>query len=288
MTRSPELEQQTEGWRFLLSRRWAGYLCLTIVFAIVCCLLGNWQFARRAEARAEIARIDANYDAAVVPLQQALPELDSYDDETQKWSQVTASGTYLTEHQTLVRIRPLNGSPGFEVLVPLLLDDGSVFIVDRGWLPAGSTTDSPDIVPDAPEGRVTVIARLKAGEPELASRTAGEGQIATIHLPDMANRVDKPAFTGAYGLLVSEDPSVELTPVLATKPERDEGPHLSYALQWYVFALMGFIGLGWAARQEYRNINAADPEERERARKRAEKARLKRTDSEIEDELLDA
>ncbi len=277
----------TDGWRFLLSRRWAGYLALTIVFAIVCVLLGQWQFARRAEARAEISRIDANYDATAVPLKDALPELTSYDDESQKWSTVSMTGTYLTDYQTLVRNRPLNGNPGFEVLVPLQLTDGRVFIVDRGWVPTGSAQDAPDEVPAAHSGVVRVDARLKAGEPTLEGRSAIDGQIATIHLPDMAERIGQPTFTGAYGLLVSEDPSPAITPKKAVKPERDEGPHLSYALQWYVFAIMGFFGLGWAARQEFRSLNAEDPDEKKRAEQRRAKAALKRSDADIEDEILD-
>src|SRR6218665_168336 len=39
-------------------------------------------------------------------------------------------------------------------------------------------------------------------------------------------------------------------PQAAPRPALDEGPHLSYALQWFVFATMGFVGLGWAANRE--------------------------------------
>ena len=275
------------GWSFLLSRRWAGYLALTIVFALVSSGLGVWQFARRAEALAEIAKIDANYDAAPVPVAEALPELDAFT-ESQKWLPVTASGTYLADDELLVRNRPLNINPGFEVLTPLRLDDGSIFVVNRGWLPTGQNQDAPDVVPEAPTGRVTVVARLKAGEPTLPGRTASGNEIATINLDDIARRLDAPTYTGAYGLLVSEDPPAAERPTAVVKPIRDEGPHLSYALQWFVFALLAFIGLGWAARQEYRTVNVNDPAERERAQTRARREAAKpRGDGEIEDAVLD-
>src|SRR6218665_2081385 len=70
---SPAATRGSGQWRFLISRRWAGYLSLTIVFAVVCSLLGLWQFARRAEAQAEIARINANYDSPAVPVSEVLP-----------------------------------------------------------------------------------------------------------------------------------------------------------------------------------------------------------------------
>lgn len=277
------------GWTFAFSRRWAGYLALTVAFAVVCSLLGVWQFARRAEARAEIDRIDANYDSIPAPIDDILPTLDSFD-ESQKWTPVQVEGTYLLNEQLLVRNRPFNGQPGFEVITPLRLDDGRVFIVDRGWIPTGDTQDAPDIVPSAPSGTVTVTARLKAGEPEIVGRTtvAGSGQIPTIDLPLIAGIIEQPMFTGAYGLVVSESPAVAEMPALTARPLRDEGPHLSYALQWFVFALLGFVGLGWALRQEYRAVNADDPEERERADERERvKATRPPNDAEVEDAILD-
>lgn len=275
------------GWSFLLSRRWAGYLALTVVFAIVSSGLGVWQFARRAEALAEISKIDANYDATPGPVAEALPKLDAFD-ESQKWLPVTVSGTYLVEDELLVRNRPRNVNPGFEVLTPLRMDDGTVFIVNRGWLPTGQAQDAPDVVPEPPTGRVTVVARLKAGEPSLPGRTASGNQIATINLNDIANRLDASTYTGAYGLLASEDPPVAQRPTAVDRPIRDEGPHLSYALQWYVFALLAFIGLGWAARQEFRAVNIDDPAERERAKSRARREAAKpRGDAEVEDAVLD-
>jgi len=261
---------------------------LTILFAAVCSGLGVWQLARRAEALVEVSKIDANYDSSPLPLAEALPTLDAFS-ESQKWLPVTMTGTYLTDDELLVRNRPLNVRPGFEVLTPLRLNDGTVFVVNRGWLPTGDRQDAPDVVPAPPAGQVTVVARLKAGEPTFNNRTASGNQIATINLTDVAGRLGQPTYTGAYGLLDSENPApVETRPTAVVKPIRDEGPHLSYALQWFVFGLIAFFGLGWSLREEYRSVNAADPAERERAdvrdRKRAAKPR---NDAEIEDELLD-
>ena len=273
------------GWRFAFTRRWAGYLALTIAFAILCVSLGTWQLARRAEARAEIDRVESNWDAAPVPIGDVLPELESFESDD-KWMPVELTGRYLPDAQLLVRNRPLDGTSGFEVLVPFELEDGTIFIVDRGWVPSGNEQDSPDAVPPPPTGDVRVVVRLKAGEPTVLGRSAPEGQVATVHLPEIAALLDEPTYTGAYGLLATEDPAAE-RPVAATKPIPDEGPHLSYAFQWFVFALLGFIGLGFALRQEYRSVNADTPEERERAAARAARAaRKERSDAEVEDELL--
>jgi cytochrome oxidase assembly protein ShyY1 len=275
------------GWRFLLSRRWAGYLALTIVFALVCVLLAMWQLARRDEAVAEINRVETNFDASPTPLTSVLPELDSYD-ESQEWLTVSMTGEYLVEDQLLVRNRPLGGDVGFDVLVPLRLPNGDVFVVDRGWVPTGQTQDVPDVVPAAPTGTVTVVARLKAGEPELAGRGAVPGQIATIELPRIADQLELPTYTGAYGLMASEDPAPASRPMAMPKPTPDEGAHLSYTFQWFCFGLLGFVGLGYIVRQEFRRLNEDDPEEQERAAERERRRAAKRSDSDIEDEILDS
>lgn len=275
-------------WRFAVSRRWFGYLAVAVVFAVVCVLLSNWQLARRAERTAEIDLVDRNYDAQPVDVSTLLPSLDSFD-PADEWRPVILTGTYLVDEQVLVRNRPRGGQPGFEVLTPLRLADGSVFVVDRGWLPTGNTQDLPDVVPAPPTGPVTVTARLRPGEPTIANRGAPEGQIATIRLPDLAERVDAPTYTGAYGLLAEESPApAEQRPAAAIRPVPDEGAHLSYAFQWLIFGILGFVFLGYAVREEYRNINADDPEEQERAAERERKRLAKRTDADIEDELVDA
>lgn len=282
-------QRDLSGWRFVLTPRWLGYVAMAVVFAIVCCMLGAWQFQRRAEARAAIDVVEANYDEKPRPVHEVLPTLDGYE-PSQQWTPVLLRGQYLEDEELLARNRPLGGQPGFEVLTPLQLNDGTVFIVDRGWVPVGSRQDTPDAVPAPPEGEVTVVARLRAGEPMLPGRTApaGTNQIATVHLEEVAERLDLPTYTGAYGLLASEEPAPAEAPIATVKPEPDEGPHLSYALQWYVFALIGFIGLGWAIREEYRVLNAEDPLERQRAAERARRRSLKKpTDAEAEDAILD-
>lgn len=276
------------GWRFAISRRWFGYLAVVIIFAIACTLLAMWQFARRDEALAAMAKVTNNYESAALPLADVLAGPDSFA-ASQEWTPVTMTGTYLTDDQLLVRGRPYGGNPGFEVLTPLLLTDGTVFIVDRGWIPIGSKQDSPDFVPEAPAGQVTVEARLKPGEPNLPGRSAPTGQVATVNLPTIESLVGETTYTGAYGLMASESPeAADARPAAAIKPELDEGPHLSYAVQWFVFAVFGFFGLGYAIRQEYRILNAEDPEEKERAAQRQRKARAKApTDADIEDAILD-
>lgn len=276
-----------KGWKFVFSARWAGYFALVVVFGFACYLLGNWQFARLAETREAIARVDANYDAAPVPLNQLLPGMEAFDSKDE-WRSVEVSGHYLSDQQVLVRTRPLNGDVGFEVLVPLQLENGSVLAVDRGWVASGESSDSPDFVPAPPSGQVTVVARLKPGEPEIPGRSAPKGQLATIQLDKFASLIGLPTYTGAYGLMASETPAAAQDLAALPRPEDDEGPHLSYALQWIAFAILAVIGLVWAIRQEHRVRNSDDPRVRElEARRKARKLAKGPSDAEIEDAQIE-
>lgn len=268
-----------------LTRRWLGWLAFTTLFAVVCVGLAQWQWARRLEAVAEIRLVAENWDAAPVALTDVLPsgaELDPADE----WTPVALTGEYLVAEQLLVRNRPFGGRPGFEVLTPLRLETGELLIIDRGWVPTGSEQDSPDIVPDPPSGPVSVIARLKPGEPTIAGRGAPEGQVATIHLPEITELVDGgDLITSAYGLLDSENPSVPERPVAALRPVPDEGPHLSYTFQWYLFALLGYVGFGWALRQEHRVLRVAETGEPVAPTPR--RPGRAPTDDEVEDAIVD-
>lgn len=265
------------GWR-----RWGAYLALTLVFAVACGLLSWWQWARRSEAVDEIQRIEQNYDATPRPVDEVLDGFSAWDDDDE-WTPVALHGEYLADQQVLVRNRVRGGQPGFEQLVPLRLDDGSVFLVDRGWLPLGDGPNAtPDAIPQPPEGEVTVVARLRQAEPALPGRSAPEGQLPSVDVATIVEGLADEGYTGAYGLLASEDPAVDDMPFAAPRPQEDEGPHLSYALQWIAFGVLAFIGLFWAWRRE-RRIAALPLDEQAAARapKRAHE------DADAEDAILD-
>lgn len=274
-------------WRFVLSGRWFRYFLLAVVFAVGCAGLASWQLARRAEKVAEDNRIINNYDATPVPLQDALPEADSFSPD-QEWLPVTMTGRYQTADQLLVRNRPFNGDTGYEVLVPFETESGDVFLIDRGWVGVSADGDVPTDIPAPPAGDVTVVARLKAGEPQVAGGTTASGILASIQLPEISRVLDEPIHTGAYGQLTSETPPAADRPAAAARPQLDEGPHLSYAVQWVVFAFIGFGALVFSIRQEYRNRNADDPEEQRRAERREQRRATRRTDADEEDALLEA
>ncbi len=239
--------------------RWAIYIGVAILFAVACGFLSHWQFSRNAERSEQLQLVADNYDAAPVALGDLLApgaELAPQDE----WRPVRMEGSYLADEQLLVRNRAHGGSAAYEQLVPFRLDDGRVFLIDRGWLPPGNQQAAPDDIPAPPAGDVVVEVRLRPGEAAPSSgRSAEAGQVPTINLGLVAEQTG-PIEPGAYGLIMSETPAPASAPFTVDPPSDDPGPYLSYAVQWILFAVMGFGFIGYVIVNE-RKLRREDAED---------------------------
>ena len=225
-------------------KRWLIWLLLATIFAISCAFLSQWQFDRRAHRVAEISLVQNNYDSPPVSLEGLKTTA------ADKWRPVTVEGHYLLDQQLLVRNRPQNGQPGFETVLPFQTVGGEVLIVSRGWLATGSKTDSPDRVPLPSGANQTITARLVAFEVR-PNRDAPAGQIAGINVDELKAKVESDFRQDWYLRLISESDQQSTNPTPLLKPSTDEGNHLSYALQWILFAILAFAALYWAINKEY-------------------------------------
>ena len=274
-------------------RRWSVYIVIAIAFAVACGFLSNWQFSRNAERSAQLALIEANYDADPVALDAAVTGLDDFD-PAYEWHPVELHGRYLLDEQLVVRNRPHGGTSAFEVLTPFLMDDGRILVVNRGWVHAAEDGDGPEAIPAPAGGEQTVVVRLRQGEPLPSSgRSAPEGQVPTINVPLIADLVGGDTVRSVYGIMVSEVPAAASRPSPLDSPSDDPGPFLSYAVQWILFAVMGFVFIGYVIRSELRarredaEEDAAPAPADPAPRAKWPRGRRKDGDMLAEDELLD-
>lgn len=265
-------------YRFLLTPTWLGWLGLCALFAVACVFLAQWQIDRRDQALEEIDRVVENYDEDPVPYSQVRGVFHDPSAEDE-WTVARVTGEYLEDDTKLVRNRGHAGSVGYEQLVPFAVDGtDDVVVVSRGWLPTDSADGArPAYMPQPPEGEVEMVMRLKPGEPEI-DRDAPQGQLASVDLAEYSAEIGRDLVPGAYGLMASEDPEPEQAPQQLSRPELDEGPHLSYSMQWYAFGLLGFIGWGYAARVQARHDELAGIDEDDDADGRHRAAGVSRQD----------
>ena len=122
------------SFRFLLSRRWVLFALSVVVVACATWWLGQWQFHRLHDRKADNRVVETNERRAAAPIQEVLTAGRSVagDDE---WRLVTVTGTYDPAHEIQVRGRTVASTVGFEIVTPLRLADGTAVLIDRGWVP---------------------------------------------------------------------------------------------------------------------------------------------------------
>lgn len=251
--------------RFLLRPRWLALTGLVLLLVPIFLQLSQWQYHRHLERRATNATIRANVDRPPAPLAEVLPDGTAVTDAS-AWRRVTATGRWDARGEVLVRNRPFDGRSGYLVVTPLLpAAGGPALLVARGHVPSGSSATAAPDVPVPQDGDVTVVARLRPGEDPRTTEGLPPGQVLSVDPTALGERLGYPVLDG-YGELVSEQPAPAATPTPVEEPSVSPGPHLSYAVQWVLFALLA-VG-GWvvlarrevvAARAGYESADVVEP-----------------------------
>lgn len=195
-----------------------------MVVAAVCVRLGVWQLDRLAERRAWNGQVAARLAAPPLTLASGLAAVPA---ESLAHRRVEARGVFAFGDQRLEPNRSLRGLPGVYVVTPLRFADGTGVLVQRGFAaaPDAMTVDAARLV--EPESTV-VEGVLVSATGRLAVRPESVA-VGYPLLPLVVRRTARPP--GMPGGLAVVEP-----------PPLDAGPHLSYAIQWFAFAIIGLVG----------------------------------------------
>ncbi len=114
-----------------------------LLMAALTARLGWWQLDRAAQKRAMQARLDQRSQLPALTVQELA--LDKAAAEAQYERHARVRGRWLSDKTVFLDNRPMAGRVGFFVLTPLLLDDGTPLLVQRGWAPrnAAQRTELP-------------------------------------------------------------------------------------------------------------------------------------------------
>jgi surfeit locus 1 family protein len=213
----------------LARRDWLG-LAVALGVAAGCVRLGIWQLQRLGERRARNAAVRAARRLPPLEVTAGLTAAVARD------RRLHARGVYDYAHERRWHGRSYEGLPGVDLVTPLRLADGSAVLVDRGWVPS---PDGFHVDADAyREGERAEVWGLGVAAP----RAPGDVDPAALGdslpyplLPFVLQQlpVDTPGAAAAS--------RVHRWPA----PELSDGPHLSYAIQWFSFAVI--IGVGSVA-----------------------------------------
>lgn len=238
---------------FLFRPLWLLFHAVVAAAIVAMVFLGFWQLDRLDQRREFNAQVIERSEQSPIPLEKVLADIDSgaLSPNEAEWLPVVATGSYLPE-QIVEFNQSQADRAGENVLSALLLDDSTTVIVNRGFIVLGTT------VPDAPTTEVTVIGLVRTSEVRNRGglTDADDGpvvEVRRIDIPRIAPQLPGEVASVYVQLVRSEPPIAASDPVPITRPELDSGPHLSYAVQWFVFATCVAIGWVLAVRRSIRN-----------------------------------
>ena len=235
--------------RFLVSRRWVAFALVVVFLGWVAWRLGEWQFDRLEERQDRNATIERNEKAGADPILEVMAPGRDVTRDTE-WRIVEATGTYAVEDTVIVRYRTREGAAGVDVVVPLVLPDGSSVLVDRGWFGTDNRGATSEDVPEPPTGEVTVTGFVRQ-DAEGDSTQVSDQSTRAVNSAEIAEALDREVLGGWIDLRTeSPEAATPLAPV--EMPELDEGPHFFYGLQWWFFGALAIFGFFYLMYDEWR------------------------------------
>jgi cytochrome oxidase assembly protein ShyY1 len=235
---------------FLLSRRWIVFALVVAGLAYAAWWLGEWQFRRLEDRKADNAVVRANEHRDVAPVAEVL-SAESGPSEQDEWRVVSATGTYDETRTVVIRYRNRDGVQGVDVVVPLVTSDGTALLVDRGWLETDPSGADRGDIPDPPRGEVDVTGYVRANGSGDSTRVTDLSARA-ISSDEIGAAIGYAVY-GGFVELRSEDPEPETALEPVEVPELNNGPHFFYGLQWWFFGLLAIFGFGYLLYDEWRN-----------------------------------
>lgn len=236
--------------RALLTPKWVLSHLFVLAMVVLMVGLGFWQLDRLGDRKDRNDEVRAALEAEPEDLGVVLGEGRTLPDH----HAVVVRGEYLDELSFLVANRSIEAQAGSWLVTPVELDDGTVVVVGRGWVPRRWTAGEDPRDLGAPAGPVEVRGR--------AFRSVDGGRIGTgdVAVLREISRLDLDTVRELLGVDVAplwvqlgeQTPPAGELPIPVPPASLDEGPHLSYAFQWFFFSVGTVVAYGLILRRQLR------------------------------------
>lgn len=213
-------------------------LAIPVACAALFVRLGLWQLSRHGERAALNAGLAERLVAAPVPLGTL-----ASDTMNVRWTQVTVSGRFRYDLEQVHAGRADKGSPGVHLLTPLERpDNDTLVLVVRGWV-YSSDAATVERARWREADSVTLAGYLIAipgeGPPPPADATL---PIRQLSRQAVETRIGRPIAPAQIVMTSDSLARIDSVPRRLPPPVLDAGPHRSYAVQWFSFALIALVG----------------------------------------------
>jgi surfeit locus 1 family protein len=240
----------------LFSRQWWWVTLVILLGMAVLARLGVWQLDRLEQRRARNAELIQQL--ALPPL--ALPGEPLPDDlSSLRNRRASVSGVFDFSHQVALIHQNWMNTPGIHLIAPIVIEGSSqAVLVDRGWLPTDQAAPETwsrfdEAGPLRVIGFIQLSQTLPAGSQARAQLVQTELQPEWYRVDIQAIQAQMPYELLPFYVLQSPPDSGSGDLPYRADPEFDlsEGPHLGYAIQWFIFALiLGIIYVSYVSKKE--------------------------------------
>jgi surfeit locus 1 family protein len=228
------------------------FVLFALVIAAICVRLGFWQLHRLQERKARNALLSARLSAPPIDVRE-LPR----DTAEARYRRVRVTGVPDYEHELIYAARTRLGSPGVNVFTPVRIPGSdTAVIVNRGWVyaPDGSTIDHARW-----RDRDSTFVGYAAEFPSTGGGTfANKPTVLTRLSYDVVSKAVPYPVSPTYVIALDdgEDTTNAANRIARLPaPALDDGPHLSYAIQWFGFATVALVGAVVVVRQSRGNAS---------------------------------
>lgn len=252
------------SWRFALTPKWLLRHVLVTALVVTMVALGFWQLRRLEDKQGYKRLVEARQEERIADVEAIVPEAAEVEDPTvvrALYRTVKATGTYEADDTVVVENRTLNSVSGAWVLTPLRLADGTAVVVNRGFI--GFDRDGVIVPPEPLASTVTVVGLVFPSQQRgsFGPTDPDDGTLDVLARVDLDRYASQLAYDilPAYLQLVTSEPGEPVgaadTPKLVAlgPPEPDEGPHLAYAVQWFIFTTIAAGGYALLLRRVARD-----------------------------------
>lgn len=244
----------------MFQRKWLIPTVLVFAGTALCIRLGIWQLDRLEQRRAFNAQFESARAQPALDLNRELsPNLDKME-----WRAVKVRGEYDFENQVAVRNQYYGSQYGYHLLTPLLFNSEAnsgrtdAVIVDRGWIPAEGNSEPSNWRRYDELGRVEVSGQIRLGQAKpafggVADPASRNGEPLMVwNNADLARIAEQMPYPIPPVYIQPDVDPADTEPPIPFQPEIQltEGPHFGYALQWFTFAAILFVGYPFYLRKQ--------------------------------------
>lgn len=254
--------------RFAFRPWWIVSHLIVAALVVTMVSLGFWQLRRLDEVKDRNAELAVRLAEPEVVLAALVPPTGGpIDGAAVEDRRITVTGRYRSDEQVLIRGRSLNDAPGSWVVAPLDLEDGRVVAVNRGWIRNDGRYAAVPVEYAAPEGEVTLVGITHPTQERgrLGATDPSDGTLTSLARVDL-DRFDQQVVGDVLPVWVQvtepEPGALDSSPEPLDPPVvDDEGSHLSYAAQWFIFATIALVGYPLILRKVARERSGRGPDD---------------------------